>query len=204
MCFLLNLLSICFVFSFPGCFAFWCFPCFACMTTKRYGQCLCLPLLDSFGFIPPISLSMRVSMRQRYGIKVSTKLYSPWHKVVVIFSLTVVMETLSHYYYFLADVLVLPLQGDICNDCLCATFCTPCSWCQMSREMKRRNIQVLLVSAKNTWPSQLKLHLLVVVTYDSPMTPRKVKPTLFIWWVVFIITSTDCHLVSYISFCLKA
>ncbi|XP_075878554.1 cornifelin homolog B-like [Nelusetta ayraudi] len=91
------------------CFAFWCFPCFACVTTKRYGQCLCLPLLDCFGFIPAISLSMRVSMRQRYGIK-----------------------------------------GDMCNDCLCASFCNACSWCQMSREMKRRNIQVLLVSAKNT------------------------------------------------------
>ncbi|KAI1898573.1 hypothetical protein AGOR_G00073740 [Albula goreensis] len=50
------------------CFAFWCFPCFACKTAREYGECLCLPLLDSFGFIPPITLSMRVSMRQRYGI----------------------------------------------------------------------------------------------------------------------------------------
>ncbi|XP_008289072.1 cornifelin homolog B-like isoform X1 [Stegastes partitus] len=53
------------------CFAFWCCPCFACITTKAYGQCLCLPLLDIFGAIPPITMSMRVSMRQRYGIKVS-------------------------------------------------------------------------------------------------------------------------------------
>ncbi|XP_036403473.1 cornifelin homolog B-like [Megalops cyprinoides] len=50
------------------CFAFWCFPCFACKTSRDYGECLCLPLLDSFGLIPPITLSMRVSMRQRYGI----------------------------------------------------------------------------------------------------------------------------------------
>ncbi|KAL7389531.1 hypothetical protein ABVT39_005775 [Epinephelus coioides] len=51
------------------CFAFWCCPCFACKTTKKYGQCLCLPLLDIFGCIPPITMAMRVSMRQRYGIK---------------------------------------------------------------------------------------------------------------------------------------
>ncbi|KAM9846757.1 cornifelin homolog B-like [Aulostomus maculatus] len=91
------------------CFAYWCFPCFTCYTTKEYGQCLCLPLLDYFGLIPPISLSMRVSMRQRYGIK-----------------------------------------GTICKDCLYSTFCTPCSWCQMSREMRRRNIQVVLINSKTT------------------------------------------------------
>ncbi|XP_042355578.1 cornifelin homolog B-like [Plectropomus leopardus] len=92
------------------CFAFWCCPCFACITTKKYGQCLCLPLLEIFGgCIPPITMSMRVSMRQRYGIK-----------------------------------------DTMCRDCAFATFCTSCSWCQMSRELKRRDIQVVLVSAKNT------------------------------------------------------
>ncbi|XP_034462352.1 cornifelin homolog B-like [Hippoglossus hippoglossus] len=91
------------------CFAFWCCPCFACITTRDYGQCLCLPLLDMFGVVPPVTMSMRVSMRQRYGIK-----------------------------------------DTMCRDCLFATFCNSCSWCQMSREMKRRKIQVLLVGAKNT------------------------------------------------------
>lgn len=56
----------------PGCFGFWCCPCHACIHTREYGQCLCLPLLDIFGIIPPVTMSMRVSMRQRYGIKVST------------------------------------------------------------------------------------------------------------------------------------
>ncbi|XP_041864858.1 cornifelin homolog B-like isoform X2 [Melanotaenia boesemani] len=52
------------------CFAFWCFPCFACKTSKDFGQCLCLPLLDVFGcFIHPITMSMRVSMRHVYGIR---------------------------------------------------------------------------------------------------------------------------------------
>ncbi|XP_028284686.1 cornifelin homolog A-like [Parambassis ranga] len=51
------------------CFAFWCFPCFACMTARKAGECLCLPLLESFGCIPPITLALRVSIRQRYGIE---------------------------------------------------------------------------------------------------------------------------------------
>nr|XP_046267685.1 cornifelin homolog B-like [Scatophagus argus] len=91
------------------CFAFWCLPCFACITTKKYGQCLCLPLLDMISGIPPVAMSMRVSMRQRYGIR-----------------------------------------GTMCTDCLYSTYCYSCSWCQMSREMKRRNIPIVLVGAKNT------------------------------------------------------
>ncbi|KAM9332236.1 cornifelin homolog B-like [Pholidichthys leucotaenia] len=91
------------------CFAFWCFPCFACKTSREYGECLCLPLLDGFGLIPPITMSMRVSMRQRYGIR-----------------------------------------GTMCVDCVYSTFCTACIWCQMSREMKRRNLTVVMVGAKST------------------------------------------------------
>ncbi|XP_068188175.1 cornifelin homolog B-like [Antennarius striatus] len=92
------------------CFAFWCLPCFACRTSRKYGECLCLPLLDYLpSLIPAASLAMRVSMRQRYGIR-----------------------------------------GTLCRDCVCSFFCYPCSWCQMSREMARRNIQVVLISAKQT------------------------------------------------------
>ncbi|XP_033991139.1 cornifelin homolog B-like [Trematomus bernacchii] len=80
------------------CFAFWCCPCFACKTTKTYGQGLCLPLLDMSCCVPPVTMSMRVSMRERYA-----------------------------------------LQDTMFRDCLFATFCTACSWCQMSREMRRRN-----------------------------------------------------------------
>ncbi|CAJ1063180.1 cornifelin homolog B-like [Xyrichtys novacula] len=58
------------------CFAFWCCPCFACITTKALGQCLCLPLLDVCGCIPSITMAMRVSVRHRYGIRVRTKIYS--------------------------------------------------------------------------------------------------------------------------------
>ncbi|XP_034033771.1 cornifelin homolog B-like isoform X2 [Thalassophryne amazonica] len=90
------------------CFAFWCLPCFMCQVSKRYGECLCLPLLEIFcgGPIPAITMSMRVSMRQRYGI-----------------------------------------EGNMCRDCVCSFFCFPCTWCQMSREMKKRGVQVVLTSA---------------------------------------------------------
>ncbi|KAL4631104.1 hypothetical protein GN956_G14860 [Arapaima gigas] len=87
------------------CFSFWCFPCFTCKVSKDHGECLCLPLLD-YGCIPPVSLAMRVSVRQRYGI-----------------------------------------TGSICNDCLYSTFCVPCSWCQISREMKIRQQPVIITSA---------------------------------------------------------
>ncbi|NP_001290786.1 cornifelin homolog B-like [Esox lucius] len=91
------------------CFACWCGPCHACLHSREYGECLCLPLLDMFGFVPPITMSMRVSMRQRYGIK-----------------------------------------GTFCNDCVHATCCRACVWCQMSREMKGRKIPVVLTRARNT------------------------------------------------------
>ncbi|XP_042338963.1 cornifelin homolog B-like [Plectropomus leopardus] len=51
------------------CFACWCCPCFACKTSRRYGQCLCLPLLDVLSCVRPITMSMRVSVRQLYGIR---------------------------------------------------------------------------------------------------------------------------------------
>ncbi|XP_047235583.1 cornifelin homolog B-like [Girardinichthys multiradiatus] len=92
------------------CFAFWCCPCFACMTSKDFGEPLCLPLLECFrSCISPVTLSMRSTMRERYKI-----------------------------------------EGSIAKDCVCATFCAACVWCQMSREMQRRKIQVVLVNAKTS------------------------------------------------------
>ncbi|XP_056398717.1 cornifelin homolog B-like [Hyla sarda] len=31
------------------------------------------------------------------------------------------------------------IPGSICNDCVCLTFCGPCTLCQMARELKQRN-----------------------------------------------------------------
>ncbi|XP_028839788.1 cornifelin homolog B-like isoform X2 [Denticeps clupeoides] len=91
------------------CFAFCCLPCFACKISREYGQCLCLPLLDLFWIIPPVTYGFRVSMRERYGIR-----------------------------------------DTMCRDCLLATCCRACSWCQMSKELKRRTIPIALIGAKPT------------------------------------------------------
>ena len=53
-----------------GCFALCCLPVFTCKVTSAVGACPCLPLLDCIGCVPPASLAMRASVRQRYGIKV--------------------------------------------------------------------------------------------------------------------------------------
>lgn len=75
----LLMLSTNLTFFFSGCFAFWCFPCFACKTAHEAGECLCLPLLDSFGAIPPITTALRVSVRQRYGIEVQAPCFPKPH-----------------------------------------------------------------------------------------------------------------------------
>uniref|UniRef100_A0A8C1HGY7 Uncharacterized protein n=1 Tax=Cyprinus carpio TaxID=7962 RepID=A0A8C1HGY7_CYPCA len=41
------------------CYGFWCFPCFICSTTGEFGDSTCLPLLDIFVCVPPVSLGMR-------------------------------------------------------------------------------------------------------------------------------------------------
>ncbi|XP_008325844.1 cornifelin homolog A-like [Cynoglossus semilaevis] len=87
------------------CLACWCFPCFTCKTAHEHGECTCLPLLDAFGFIPPITTSMRVSVRHTYGI-----------------------------------------QGTICEDCVKAFFCGPCTWCQLAREIKTRKNPITFVN----------------------------------------------------------
>ncbi|XP_074480094.1 plac8 onzin related protein 4 [Sebastes fasciatus] len=51
------------------CLALWCLPCFTCKTSHEAGECLCLPLLDAFGCIPPMTTALRVSVRTRFGIE---------------------------------------------------------------------------------------------------------------------------------------
>ncbi|KAF3836882.1 hypothetical protein F7725_004346 [Dissostichus mawsoni] len=47
-----------------------CLPVFTCKVTRAVGACACLPLLDCIGCVPPASLAMRASVRQRYGIQI--------------------------------------------------------------------------------------------------------------------------------------
>ncbi|KAG5853332.1 hypothetical protein ANANG_G00072070 [Anguilla anguilla] len=42
------------------------------------------------------------------------------------------------------------IQGDMCSDCIYATFCNVCSWCQISREIKRRRQTLLFVNVQPT------------------------------------------------------
>uniref|UniRef100_A0A8C5G1J1 Uncharacterized protein n=1 Tax=Gouania willdenowi TaxID=441366 RepID=A0A8C5G1J1_GOUWI len=62
------------------CYGFWCCPFLMCTVSGRLGENTCLPLYDiitpaclSFFriplFFPPAGISMRASMRNRYGIK---------------------------------------------------------------------------------------------------------------------------------------
>ncbi|KAK1797219.1 hypothetical protein P4O66_008600 [Electrophorus voltai] len=53
------------------CFGFWCPLCLMCKTSEQFGECLCLPLLEVFftGGIPPVTYSMRSSMRERFRIR---------------------------------------------------------------------------------------------------------------------------------------
>ena len=73
---------------FAGCYAFWCCPCFACSTAKRFGERRCFPLLDiltpalmtAAGIplcVPPAGLALRVAIRHTYGIKVCSVLSYP-------------------------------------------------------------------------------------------------------------------------------
>ncbi|KAJ8408937.1 hypothetical protein AAFF_G00247550 [Aldrovandia affinis] len=98
------------------CSFFWCFWCMSCSTAQKFGENLCLPLLDMFNlagasyigipvFMPPIALSMRTAVRHRYGI-----------------------------------------PGTICKDCPKATFCTICSWCQIAREIKIRSKPLTVIN----------------------------------------------------------
>ncbi|XP_013869719.1 cornifelin homolog B [Austrofundulus limnaeus] len=60
------------------CYGCWCGPCLACTVTGRFGENRWLPLIDIcsnmlyFGspiFVPPAALTVRVAMRNKYGIK---------------------------------------------------------------------------------------------------------------------------------------
>lgn len=53
-----------------GCFALCCLPVFTCKVARKAGVCPLLPLLDCLGCVPPASLAVRASVREKYGIQV--------------------------------------------------------------------------------------------------------------------------------------
>uniref|UniRef100_A0A3Q2XTD2 Uncharacterized protein n=1 Tax=Hippocampus comes TaxID=109280 RepID=A0A3Q2XTD2_HIPCM len=52
-----------------GCFALCCLPVFTCKVARKAGVCPLLPLLDCLGCVPPASLAVRASVREKYGIQ---------------------------------------------------------------------------------------------------------------------------------------
>uniref|UniRef100_A0AAR2KZQ3 Plac8 onzin related protein 6 n=1 Tax=Pygocentrus nattereri TaxID=42514 RepID=A0AAR2KZQ3_PYGNA len=58
------------------CLGFWCPYCLMCNTSERFGECFCLPLVETcFGaLVPPLTFAMRSSMRERYRIQVHSAL----------------------------------------------------------------------------------------------------------------------------------
>ncbi|XP_062280820.1 cornifelin-like [Scomber scombrus] len=70
----------CFEEASTCCYGFWCCPCLACTVSNRFGESYCLPLCDICSpavfaacgiplFVPPAVLSLRASIRNKYGIK---------------------------------------------------------------------------------------------------------------------------------------
>ncbi|XP_051924430.1 placenta-specific gene 8 protein-like isoform X1 [Hippocampus zosterae] len=51
------------------CFALCCLPLFTCKVARKAGVCPLLPLLDCLGCVPPASLAVRASVREKYGIQ---------------------------------------------------------------------------------------------------------------------------------------
>ncbi|XP_059197472.1 rhodopsin-like [Centropristis striata] len=76
-----SALCDCFEDTSSCCYGFWCCPCLACTVSERFGENRCLPFCDiccpfitasTWGVpltVPPAVLSLRVAMRNRYGIK---------------------------------------------------------------------------------------------------------------------------------------
>ncbi|GLD49737.1 cornifelin-like protein [Lates japonicus] len=80
-----NGLFDCFEDASTCCYGFWCCPCLACTVSGKFGENQCLPLCDMCSpavmaacgiplFVPPAALSLRASMRNRYGIKMHREL----------------------------------------------------------------------------------------------------------------------------------
>ncbi|KAG2468517.1 PL8L1 protein, partial [Polypterus senegalus] len=134
------------VFSWPGggCCATWCLPCFMCKTANDSGQCVCLPLLDPtltgyfLGFtpltIPPISLAMRASLRERYGIQLisfcpreSEAVLRPVQSWFLLFAHSVLPGYQNCIGLSEFENLMLPIS-------CCATWCLPCFMCKTAND----------------------------------------------------------------------
>ncbi|KAJ0065518.1 hypothetical protein NL108_012778 [Boleophthalmus pectinirostris] len=111
----------CFEDSATCCYGFWCGPCLSCTVSGRMKECYCLPLCD---YCNP-------------AVGIGCCLGAPPCIPPAAFGLRV---ALRHKY---------KIKGSILND-LCVSWCCPmCSWCQMHRELKKRNTTPNVINIQN-------------------------------------------------------
>lgn len=71
----------------------------------------------------------------------------------------------------------LPPQGTLCNDCVYAFFCGPCSWCQISREIKTRMSPLTFVSRAAWGRQEMKITSLLSTETSPPPSHLSSAPS---------------------------
>lgn len=59
-------------------------------------------------------------------------------------------------------------QGTICNDCVYACFCGPCSWCQIAREIETRMNPLIFINTTAWWQQR---YTLIITSSLLPLPP---------------------------------
>ncbi|KAM6938781.1 placenta-specific gene 8 protein-like isoform 2-T2 [Lycodopsis pacificus] len=109
----------CFEEASTCCYGFWCCPCLACTVSGRFGENSCLPLCDIFSTV----------ILAACGIP----LFVPPAAVAL-------RAAMRNRY---------GIKGSICDDIAVSCFCEWCSWCQMHRELKHRQMTPAVVIVQN-------------------------------------------------------
>ncbi|KAI4829224.1 hypothetical protein KUCAC02_023281 [Chaenocephalus aceratus] len=108
------------------CYGFWCGPCLACTVSGRFGENYCFPLCD----IVPLCTSAII------GIPICVP--------PAVLSTRAAMRNRYH------------IKGSLCNDVAVSCFCQWCSWCQMHRELKYRNIIPVVINMQHQTVIQMQ------------------------------------------------
>nr|XP_033937003.1 uncharacterized protein LOC117445424 isoform X1 [Pseudochaenichthys georgianus] len=158
----------CFEDTNTCCYGFWCGPCLACTVSGRFGENYCFPLCDIVPLctsaiiglpicVPPAVLSTRAAMRNRYHIKVRYDACEVYTNDVCYISHDKFNQSEALSSIQLNMLLFFgSLQGSLCNDVAVSCFCQWCSWCQMHRELKYRNIIPVVINMQHQTVVQMQ------------------------------------------------
>ncbi|KAL3047157.1 hypothetical protein OYC64_021392 [Pagothenia borchgrevinki] len=116
----------CFEDTNTCCYGFWCGPCLACTVSGRFGENYCFPLCD----IVPLCTSLMIGM--------------PICVPPAALSTRAAMRNRYH------------IRGSLCDDVAVSCFCQWCSWCQMHRELKYRNIVPVVINMQHQTVVQIQ------------------------------------------------